>query len=223
MERPQRPESGISADRVSSQQRAHHSHLGANIAHLQGNPCDGCKHFASIVAHTCPMHSYAVTAVLADAELFARQPAQLQAVAPLPRGIAQPTDPEIGVVVVDDDPGVLVLMRETFGLDGTFRLVGEARDGAQAVALVARCRPQLVLLDVDMPGMDGIEALGRILANAPSTRVVMHSGSIDDELAQTAIRLGACGYIKKGAASSDMIAVLRTACSMTRADNGNSH
>lgn len=78
------------------------------------------------------------------------------------------------VVIVDDAAEVRTLMKTRLRLSGMFRVVGEGSDGAQAVELARLHAPSLMLLDVSMPGVDGLEALPRILEAAPSTRVVPH-------------------------------------------------
>jgi len=80
------------------------------------------------------------------------------------------------IVVVDDAPDVRALVKTRLRLSGSFDVVGEAGDGATAVALAVEHRPDVMLLDVSMPGMDGLEALPRILESSPATKVVLYSG-----------------------------------------------
>jgi DNA-binding NarL/FixJ family response regulator len=109
------------------------------------------------------------------------------------------------VVLVDDHAlfrsGLRELLEE-HGID----VVGEASDGAGAVELVGRTAPDVVLMDLSMPGMSGIEATSRIRGAAPSTRVVMLTVSADDDDVQRAIVAGARGYIVKDAAVEEVVA-----------------
>ena len=100
-------------------------------------------------------------------------------------------------VIVDDAHEVRLLVKTRLRLSGRFRVVGEGTDGTDAVALARKHRPALMLLDVSMPGMDGLEALPRVLAVSPSTRVVMYSGFEEQGLAERARELGAADFIEK--------------------------
>jgi PAS domain S-box-containing protein len=101
------------------------------------------------------------------------------------------------VVVVDDAPDVRVLVRTRLRVSGRFVVVGEGGDGEQAVELAARLRPALMLLDVSMPGTDGLEALPRVLEASPGTRVVMFSGFEENGLVDRALALGAAAFVEK--------------------------
>jgi two-component system nitrate/nitrite response regulator NarL len=100
-------------------------------------------------------------------------------------------------VVADDHPamrGALArLVREHAGL----QLVGEAADGEQAMLIIDRLRPEVALLDVRMPGPDGLSLLRRIRAEYGSVRVVLISGSDEAEIAHEAISQGAAGFLSK--------------------------
>ena len=101
------------------------------------------------------------------------------------------------VVVVDDAPEVRVLVRTRLRVSGRFEVVGEGSDGEEAVELAARLMPDLMLLDVSMPGMDGLEALPRVLEGSPGTRVVMFSGFEETGLVDKAHALGAAAFVEK--------------------------
>jgi DNA-binding NarL/FixJ family response regulator len=90
-----------------------------------------------------------------------------------------------------------------------FAVVGEAADGVEAVALAERLVPDLVLMDVDMPVMDGIAATGRIKAALPDVTVVMLTVHDADEKLFTAIRAGAQGYLLKDIRGAELVASLR--------------
>jgi len=102
------------------------------------------------------------------------------------------------VVLVDDEPDIVFLARTLFEGDGRFDVVGEARDGEEAVRLAERLQPQAVLLDILMPGMDGWEALPLIRRVAPDTAVVMVSAlGRRQDVAERATALGAAAYVDK--------------------------
>lgn len=115
----------------------------------------------------------------------------------------------IRVLIADDEP----LIREGFRmiLDGCsdFEVVGEAADGAQAVELANQHRPDVVLMDVRMPRLDGIEATGRIVANQLSTRVLMLTTFDRDEYVYDAMRAGASGFLLKTAPTDRLLESIR--------------
>ena len=121
----------------------------------------------------------------------------------------QAADP-ISVILVDDQPllrkGFRMVLEEEAGIV----VVGEASDGAAAVALVARRRPDVVVMDVRMPGMDGIEATQAILAAEPRSRVLILTTFDLDEYAFGALRLGASGFILKDVLPSEFVRALRS-------------
>jgi DNA-binding NarL/FixJ family response regulator len=103
------------------------------------------------------------------------------------------------VIVADDEPLVRQGMRLVLELEPGLEILGEASEGREAVELVRRHRPDLALLDVRMPGMDGIEA-ARLICAEPDlreTRVVVLTTFADDDLLVGAIRAGASGYLLK--------------------------
>ena len=116
------------------------------------------------------------------------------------------------IVVVDDAPEVRSLVRSRLRLSGLLDVVGEAGDGAAAIELVGRLRPALVLLDLSMPGVDGLEALPQLVRISPETRVVMYSGFQEAGLAHRALELGASAFLEKSTAldglAADLVAVL---------------
>src|SRR4051794_22636369 len=101
------------------------------------------------------------------------------------------------IVVVDDAPDVRALVRTRLRLSGEFNVVGEGSDGAAAVALATEHRPEVMLLDVSMPGMDGLEALPKVLDASPATKVVLYSGFEEHGLVEEARRLGATAFVEK--------------------------
>jgi DNA-binding NarL/FixJ family response regulator len=111
---------------------------------------------------------------------------------------------QVSVVVADDQSAVregLVLLLGT--LPG-IAVVGQAADGEAAVELVAAARPQVVLMDLNMPGCDGATATARITADYPGTRVVVLTTYADDESIIGALRAGALGYLTKDATRAEI-------------------
>lgn len=103
----------------------------------------------------------------------------------------------IKVAIIDDHSVVRMGFKYMLAFAKDMKLVGEATGGEGAAKFVAECRPDVVLLDVRMPGVDGIAALSEILASAPQTKVVMLTTSDTEEDVYRAISLGAKGYILK--------------------------
>ena len=99
------------------------------------------------------------------------------------------------VLVVDDEPGIRALLTDVLISDGYD--VHAAGDGVAALECVVDLRPDLVLLDVDMPRLRGVETLMAIRELAPSTKVIMISGTADESEAARALALGAFDYIVK--------------------------
>jgi signal transduction histidine kinase len=113
------------------------------------------------------------------------------------------------VLVVDDTPALRVLTRAV--LEGTgFEVVGEAGDGLAGVTLAAELRPDLVLLDLAMPVMDGLEALPRLREELPDTKVVIVSGFERRAMENQVVEAGADAYVQKGLPPAAMLAVLQS-------------
>ena len=119
----------------------------------------------------------------------------------------------VRVVVADDEPLVRQGLRLVLEHEGAATVVAEAGDGDQAVALTREHRPEVVLLDIRMPVLDGIEAARRIVADPALTavRVVMLTTYADDDLVVGALRAGAQGYLLKSMPPEQIRAAVRTA------------
>jgi DNA-binding NarL/FixJ family response regulator len=115
----------------------------------------------------------------------------------------------VRVVLVDDQPlirnGLAVLIATTDDLE----TVGEAGSGAQALTAVRDTRPDVVVMDIRMPGMDGIEATRRIVAGTSPPRVLILTTFDDDEYVYGALRAGASGFLVKDMALEDILAAIR--------------
>jgi PAS domain S-box-containing protein len=126
------------------------------------------------------------------------------------RATSGPAGP-LRVVLVDDSADVRTLVRTKLRLSGQAVVEGEGADGADAVDLARRLRPDAMLLDVSMPGLDGLAALPLVLEASPGTRVVMFSGFDEEPLALRALELGATSYLTKTSSLDDVVAELVTA------------
>lgn len=115
----------------------------------------------------------------------------------------------ITVVVADDHPVVRGGLRALIDSLGGFLVLGEAEDGEAAVREVQLHRPDVVIMDVLMPVVDGVEATRRITAAVPGTAVLVLSMSEDDEVVFSAMRAGARGYLLKGADQEEIDRALR--------------
>lgn len=112
-------------------------------------------------------------------------------------------------MLLADDVGELrALVRLSLERSGAFVVVAEAGNGQEAIEAAAHERPDLVLLDVSMPVMDGLEALPRILEASPDTQVVMLSGFAEERLGAEARRLGALAYLEKGIPPKELVSRL---------------
>jgi PAS domain S-box-containing protein len=109
------------------------------------------------------------------------------------------------VVVIDDAAGVRMVVSRHLSHAGGFEVVGEAATGRDAVELIERTRPALVLLDVSMPDEDGLEALVEIRRRSPGTVVAMFTGFASAELAARARQLGAAAFLQKDIDLDDLI------------------
>lgn len=115
----------------------------------------------------------------------------------------------VRVVLVDDQPlvcsGLRVLMADAPDID----VVGEAGTGAEAVQLVRDTKPDVAVMDIRMPGMDGIEATGLITSAAGATRVLVLTTFDDDEYIYGALRAGASGFLVKDMALDDILGAIQ--------------
>ncbi|GAA5771590.1 transcriptional regulatory protein LnrK [Streptosporangium roseum] len=114
----------------------------------------------------------------------------------------------IRVVLADDQPLIRAGLRMV--IDGTPDVVvaGEAGTGAQAIQLTRQLRPDVVVMDIRMPGMDGIEATQTITAESPDTRVIMLTTFDDDSNVYASLRAGASGFLVKDMALEDILSTV---------------
>jgi DNA-binding NarL/FixJ family response regulator len=119
----------------------------------------------------------------------------------------------ITIALADDQELLRMGFRMVLESQPDMVVAGEASDGAQAVALVARKRPDVVLMDVRMPGTDGIEATRAIVASGASSRIIILTTFDLDEYAHAALRAGASGFLLKDAQPADLLSAIRAVAS----------
>jgi DNA-binding NarL/FixJ family response regulator len=115
----------------------------------------------------------------------------------------------VRVLVADDSAGIRELLVLLLNMESTFTVVGEARDGVTAVALAQKLQPDLVILDVSMPRLDGIEALPQVRAVCPESQVVIFTGESDQATVGEAHAAGAAAVIAKDQGATTLIDKLR--------------
>src|SRR5687768_3750128 len=109
----------------------------------------------------------------------------------------RPPDRSWRVVIVDDNVGFTELLSRAFLRDGRFEIAAVASNGVEGVRLVTEHRPDVVVLDDEMPVMTGVEALPEILSSSPESKVVLFSANLHAATTMTAIDLGACAAVSK--------------------------
>jgi DNA-binding NarL/FixJ family response regulator len=117
----------------------------------------------------------------------------------------------VRVAIADDNESVRVFLRMLVQAEPDFEFVGEAADGAEAVSLAERERPDLLILDIAMPGLDGLQVLERLRSSCPEVQIVVYSGSGATTLNDAVLELGAADCVKKGVSNEELIERLRRA------------
>jgi two-component system, NarL family, response regulator LiaR len=117
----------------------------------------------------------------------------------------------IRILVVDDHAVVREGLRSFLELQEDFEVVGEAADGEEAVTAAERLRPDVVLMDLVMPGLDGVGAMQRLREQLPSCRVIVLTSFADDDRLLPAVQAGAAGYLLKDAQPSELARAVRAA------------
>jgi two-component system, NarL family, response regulator LiaR len=120
-------------------------------------------------------------------------------------------DTRIRVLVVDDHAVVREGLRTFLSLQDGIEVVGEAGDGREAVAVAERERPDVVLMDLMMPRLDGVQAMRELRARVPRARVIVLTSFLDDDRLLPAIRAGAAGYLLKNVEPSELARAVRAA------------
>ena len=117
----------------------------------------------------------------------------------------------VRVLLVDDEPMVCAYLRTMLGSAEDIEIVGEAQDGAEAVEALVRHRPDVVLMDLHMPGVDGLTAIDRLARLDQPPKVVALTTFDADEYVLRALRAGASGYLVKSTPPEDLIGLVRVA------------
>ena len=118
----------------------------------------------------------------------------------------------IRVLIADDQAMVRAGFRMILEMQDDMEVVGEAADGAETIGAVKKLKPDIVLMDIQMPGMDGLEATKRIaeMCDEVPTKVLILTTFERDDYIFEALRTGACGFLLKNATPEDLVAAIRT-------------
>lgn len=119
------------------------------------------------------------------------------------------------IVICDDYDPYRFTMNAILDGDARFEVVGEAVNGREAIDRCLELQPDVVVLDIAMPEMDGLTALPAIREYCPEARIVMHSAFAERAVAENAASLGANGYLEKGSDLDVIVATLASACADT--------
>jgi DNA-binding NarL/FixJ family response regulator len=117
----------------------------------------------------------------------------------------------IRVLLVDDHAVVREGLRNFLALQDGLEIVGEASDGAEAIEQAQRLEPDVILMDLVMPGLDGIGAMRQLRVRSPRSRVIVLTSFLEDERVLPAIQAGAAGYLLKNVAPAELARAIRAA------------
>ncbi len=115
----------------------------------------------------------------------------------------------VRILVADDHPVVRDGLAAMLGIEADFDVVGGAASGQEAINMVIALEPQIILLDLEMPGMDGVETLQRLHAERPEVRAIVFTAYDSDERILSALQAGAQGYLLKGAPRAEILNAIR--------------
>lgn len=119
-----------------------------------------------------------------------------------------PLPPRHSVLLVDDQEAFRDIARDELATDSSFLIIGEAADGTDAIELTGRLHPNVIVMDIQMPDMSGIEAARRILRDDPGVQIVLTSMGDDAEYGPLAREIGAYGFLPKRELSASMVHAL---------------
>lgn len=115
----------------------------------------------------------------------------------------------ITIVLADDEQLLRAALAALLPLDGTIQVVAQSENGADTVTATLRHRPDVLVVDLEMPGMDGLEAVAAIMSERPEQRVLMLTRHARPGVLRRALKLGVLGFMSKGADPEDIAAVIR--------------
>ena len=122
--------------------------------------------------------------------------------------MAAEDEKRVGLLIVDDDASMRDLLRLTFELHPRFEVLAEAANGADAVTAAGTHQPDAVILDVMMPGTDGLEALPKILDASPASKIIVFSAYATVPIVQQALEAGASLVLEKTVPQRDVVAAV---------------
>lgn len=128
----------------------------------------------------------------------------------------------ISVLLCDDTKDILLLLSLEFGFDPAVEVVATAENGLQAIELAGRFRPDVVVLDLAMPVMDGLEALPEIKRVSPETSIIVLSGFDASAMANQALSLGAERYLEKGTTPTEIVRAVKDVVGRSPGGGGSS-
>jgi len=117
------------------------------------------------------------------------------------------------IVVIDDDPDVRALVEVLFEVDERFDVLATVGEGRSGVDVVRRLQPDAVVVDLELPDVDGMEVVAAIRAVLPDARIVVFSAFADPFTLLEALRCGADGYLDKGSAWAELVPTVAELCS----------
>jgi DNA-binding NarL/FixJ family response regulator len=120
-------------------------------------------------------------------------------------GALDPRAQPVRVLIADDEPLFVEMLEAVLGADPRIEVVGTARDGGEAVELALELEPDVTLMDISMPAMDGIEAVRRIVGRRPDAAIVMLTGSSAASDVDRSRQAGAVGFLTKDRIDSELI------------------
>jgi len=116
------------------------------------------------------------------------------------------------VLLVDDTPEIRQVLRALLGVTGELEVVGEARDGREAISLAEQHQPDVVVLDIAMPVMTGLDAIPEIARVSPETSIVMFSAHASPDTREEALRRGAHHFVRKGGDPTEVVEAVHEGC-----------
>jgi DNA-binding NarL/FixJ family response regulator len=117
----------------------------------------------------------------------------------------------VRILIVEDFPQFRQFICSTLGARSDLQVVGEAADGLEAVQKAVELKPDLILMDVGLPSLNGLEAARRILELVPQSKIIFLSQESSAEVMQAALNMGACGYVVKIKATSELMPAIDAA------------